>query len=87
MAASDVVIELSSAGLRKPIAEMYPSPALLRRLVEAGVPVTFSSDAHAPAEVGWGYDRTVAEAIRCGVREYVTFEKRRAIPHALPAFP
>jgi len=82
--ASGSAVEISSAGLRKPIAEMYPSPELLRRLSRAGVPVTFSSDAHAPAEVGWGYDRTVAEAIRCGVREYVTFEKRRAIPHALP---
>lgn len=84
---SGCAVEISSAGLRKPIAEMYPSPALLHRLVEADVPVTFSSDAHAPAEVGWGYERTIPKAIRCGVREYVTFEKRRALPHALPASP
>ncbi|HEY6051830.1 MAG TPA: histidinol-phosphatase HisJ family protein, partial [Thermoanaerobaculia bacterium] len=65
-------VEISSAGLRKPAAELYPEPRLLRKLVRRGVAVTFSSDAHAPAEVGWGYDRTVPEAIRCGVREYVT---------------
>ena len=76
-------VEISSAGLRKPAAELYPEPRLLRKLVRRGVSFTFSSDAHAPAEVGWGYDRTVPEAVRCGVREYVTFERRRAIAHPL----
>ena len=43
-----------------------------RRIVAAGIPVTFSSDAHAPAEVGWGYDRTLPLARACGVVEFVT---------------
>ena len=77
-------VEISSAGLRKPVAEMYPEPRLLRKLVSAGVAVTFSSDSHAPAEVGWGYDRTAAEARACGVREFVTFEERRRRLHPLP---
>ncbi len=42
--------------------------------------------AHAPAEVGWGYDQTLRLARDCGVYEYVTFEKRRKIPHSLPEF-
>ncbi len=54
------------------------------KIVAAGVPVTFSSDAHAPAEVGWGYEKTLKLARDCGVDEYVTFEKRRKIPHPLP---
>jgi histidinol-phosphatase (PHP family) len=72
-------VEISSAGLRKPVREAYPEPRLLRRLVEAGVPVTFSSDAHAPAEVGWGYAETLALARACGVTRFVTFEKRRRV--------
>jgi histidinol-phosphatase (PHP family) len=82
--ASGCAVEISSAGLRKPVGEAYPEARLLRRLVAAGVPVTFSSDAHAPAEVGWGYDRTVALARACGVTEFVTLEKRKKIPHPLP---
>jgi len=78
-------VEISSAGLRKPVGEAYPEPRLLRRLAAAGVPVTFSSDAHAPAEVGWGYDRTLALARDCAIERYITFEKRRKIPHPLPA--
>jgi histidinol-phosphatase (PHP family) len=81
---SGCAIEISSAGLRKPVAEAYPEARLLSRAVAMGIPVTFSSDAHAPAEVGWGYERTVAGARECGVREFVTFERRRKTPRPLP---
>ena len=81
---SGAAVEISSAGLRKPVAEAYPEPRLLRAIAERGIPVTFSSDAHAPAEVGWGYERTLRLARDCGVREYVTFERRRKVPHPLP---
>jgi len=77
-------VEISSAGLRKPVGEVYPEKRLLEEIVAAGIPVTFSSDAHAPAEVGWGYEKTVELARRCGVREFVTFEGRRKVFHALP---
>jgi len=72
-----VSVEISSAGLRKPVGEAYPEPRLLSAIVEAGVSVTFSSDAHAPAEVGWGYARTLEIAREAGVTEFVTFERRR----------
>jgi histidinol-phosphatase (PHP family) len=81
---SGCAVEISSAGLRKPVGEMYPEPRLLRKVVAAGVPVTFSSDAHAPAEVGWGYERTAEIARQCGVTEFVTFERRRKTAHPLP---
>ena len=77
-------VEISSAGLRKPVGEPYPEARLLERIAAAGIPVTFSSDSHAPAEVGWGYDRTLEHARRCGVRQFVTFESRRKIFHPLP---
>ncbi|MEX0879402.1 MAG: histidinol-phosphatase HisJ family protein [Thermoanaerobaculia bacterium] len=76
--------EISSAGLRKPVAEAYPEPRLLREIVAAGIPVTFASDAHAPAEVGWGFERTLELARGAGAGEYVTFAKRRKTAHPLP---
>jgi histidinol-phosphatase (PHP family) len=79
-----VAVEISSAGLRKPVGEAYPEERLLASIVAAGIPVTFASDAHAPAEVGWGYDRTLALARAAGVTEFVTFEKRRTTRHPLP---
>lgn len=84
-AESGCAVEVSSAGLRRPVGELYPEPRLLGRLRAAGVRVTFSSDAHAPSEVGWGYERTVPQALACGVTEYVTFEKRKSVVHPLRA--
>jgi len=82
--AAGCALEISSAGLRKTVAEVYPEARLLRRAVGLGLPFTFSSDAHAPAEVGWGYERTVPFAREAGVAEFVTFERRKKIPHPLP---
>ena len=82
-AESGCAVEISSAGLRKPVGELYPDPRLLERINAAGIPVTFSSDAHAPSEVGWGYERTVPQARSCGVSEYLTFERRRKTVHPL----
>jgi histidinol-phosphatase (PHP family) len=81
--AAGCAVEISSAGLRKAVGEAYPEPRLLARMVELGIPVTFSSDAHAPAEVGWGYVQTAELARAAGVEQFVTFERRRKIPRAL----
>ncbi|MDL2716637.1 MAG: histidinol-phosphatase HisJ family protein [Acidobacteriota bacterium] len=81
--AAGVAIEVSSAGLRKTVGEEYPSPPLLERLVGAGVPIVFSSDAHAPAEVGWGRAEILTAARVAGAREQLSFRKRKRTPHPL----
>jgi len=74
--AAGVAVEVSSAGLRKAVAEEYPAPPLLASLVKAGVPIVFSSDAHAPAEVAWGREAIEAAALAAGAREHLSFRKR-----------
>ena len=51
-AESGVLIEVSTAGLRRPVGELYPGADLLRAFREADVLATVGSDAHAPEEVG-----------------------------------
>ena len=80
---SGCAVEISSAGLRKPVGEAYPEPRLLSAIVEAGIPVTFSSDAHAPAEVGWGYEKTL-ELARDGGRDRVRHVREAAEDAAPP---
>ncbi|HEX7528948.1 MAG TPA: histidinol-phosphatase, partial [Thermoanaerobaculia bacterium] len=63
------------------VGEEYPAPLLLTSLVAAGVPIVFSSDAHAPAEVGWGRDRIEAAARAAGAREHLSFRKRKRRTH------
>jgi len=55
-AKGSVAVEVSTAGLRKPVAELYPGPDLLKAFQLQGVPATVGSDAHATAEVGYGID-------------------------------
>ncbi len=72
-----MVVEINSSGLRKPVAEIYPSLEALRTYRKAGVPITFSSDAHSPKEVGADFDQARRLALAAGYRDYVTFEKRK----------
>ncbi len=83
VAASGCAVELSSGGRRRPVREDYPGPDLLRRLVTAGVPLVLSSDAHAPAEVGFAFPDLVAGAAAAGAREVLVFRRRRARPVAI----
>jgi histidinol-phosphatase (PHP family) len=69
-------IELSTAGLRKPVGELYPATAFLEMCLEAGCPVTLSSDAHEPTHVGYGYERALEVLDSLGVRELAVFERR-----------
>lgn len=79
--AARVAVEVSSAGLRKTVGEEYPGPRLLAKLVATGVPLVFSSDSHAPAEVAWGREQVVAAAKAAGATEHVTFRNRRHTEH------
>lgn len=77
IAACDVVVELNTSGWRKPIAECYPRPELLACCQHYGVPVTLSSDAHAPNQVVFGFDRALTLLRDIGYREIATFEQRQ----------
>ncbi|MCW2968378.1 MAG: histidinol-phosphatase [Solirubrobacteraceae bacterium] len=76
IAESNVAVEVSTAGLRKPVGEIYPSSALLEMLVDAGVPLALSSDAHVADQLGFRYDDAVALLADHGVTELAVFEGR-----------
>jgi histidinol-phosphatase (PHP family) len=71
-----VAMEVSTAGLRKPVGEVYPARAMIELAVEAGVPIALSSDAHLPDQLGFGYDRALELLGDCGVTEIAVFERR-----------
>ena len=78
MRKAGTVLEVSSAGLRKTVAEIYPSLEFMRLANEAGVPITLASDAHAPAEVGNQFDRLVTAAREAGYTTITRFSGRRS---------
>jgi histidinol-phosphatase (PHP family) len=77
IAESGVAVEVSTAGLRKPVGELYPSEAFAEMCVEAGAPFSLSSDAHVPEQVGYEYEPTVETMREWGIREVAVFERRQ----------
>jgi histidinol-phosphatase (PHP family) len=78
-----VALEISTAGLRKPVGELYPDPQLLRACVERNVPITLASDAHLPGDVGRDIGQAVALARLAGCETVTVFEGRRARQESL----
>jgi histidinol-phosphatase (PHP family) len=81
-AAGGAAVEVSTAGFRKPVDELYPTPAFLRACRRRGVPLSLASDAHRPEDVGLDFDQAVALARDCGYREVTMFAggQGRAVP-------
>lgn len=75
--ASGCTLEISSAGLRKPIAEVYPHARIIARAADLGIPFAFGSDAHAPGEVGHAMDTCLAMLDACGIRSVARYTKRQ----------
>ncbi|CAA6800419.1 MAG: Histidinol-phosphatase (EC [uncultured Sulfurovum sp.] len=73
---SNMVLELNTAGLRKPCKEIYPSQSLLEVGYELNIPITFSSDAHAIGQIGFKYDEAIKLAKNIGYTKAVTFKER-----------
>jgi histidinol-phosphatase (PHP family) len=76
-ARAGVCAEINTAGLRKPVGELYPAPAFLAALRRAEVPTLINSDAHTPEDVGRDFDRARALARGAGYTEVATFAGRR----------
>ena len=78
-----LALEVSTGGLRKPCAEIYPAEAVLREAFALGIPVTLGSDAHQPADVAFGLAQAVALLRRVGYRSYLVYSRRKAHEAAL----
>lgn len=78
IAGAGVAVEVSTAGLHKPVGELYPHPELLAACRARGVPVTLASDAHEPAGVGRDFDRARELLRSVGYDTITVFEQRQA---------
>ncbi|HEY8777408.1 MAG TPA: histidinol-phosphatase HisJ family protein [Gaiellaceae bacterium] len=77
IADSGVAVEVSTAGLHKPVGELYPNPELLSACRARGVPVTLASDAHSPDLVGRDFDLALELLRSVGYDTVTVFEQRR----------
>ncbi|BBI34616.1 PHP domain-containing protein [Cohnella abietis] len=71
---------------RFPIAESCPSPLFLSVLAQYHVPLTLSSDAHFPDDIGTLLDEARAAAIEVGYTELTVFRDRKPIKVPIGAY-
>ena len=74
---SGVAVEVSSAGLRHPVGEIYPAPTLLAMCRSAGLDITFASDGHRPDQAGWGHRAVRGAVLEAGFTHTARFSARR----------
>jgi histidinol-phosphatase (PHP family) len=76
---SGMAIEINSSGLRKPIGETYPSRNILQIVKEMNIPITTSSDAHSPEQVGMFKNEINQLIHEIGFKEVAIFRKKQLV--------
>ena len=81
--ARGLAIELSTAGWRKPVNELYPGDDIIRLAKKKGIPFTTASDAHSHAQLGDGFAELAEKMSSLGIREVAVYQNHRRELRAL----
>jgi len=79
----NLAVELSTAGWRKPVDELYPSDEIIRLAMEKGIQFTTASDAHSHVQLGENYERLGEKMEQLGIHEVCVFEKHQRLARPL----
>ena len=85
--ARNLAIELSTAGWRKPVNELYPSDRIIELAIEKRIPFTTASDAHSHAQLGDNYPRLAEKMAAFGIRQICIFENHQRVMRSVCAEP
>jgi histidinol-phosphatase (PHP family) len=70
----DVIVEVNTRGLyKKRSSSLFPGIEILKKIKERKIPITLSSDAHKPEELGLLLKETTNTLIQLGFRELMCF--------------
>jgi histidinol-phosphatase (PHP family) len=78
IAARGLAIELSTAGWRKPVNELYPSDEIIQLAMARGIPFTTASDAHSHVQLAEDYGRLAEKMAQLGIKQVCIFEKHQS---------
>jgi histidinol-phosphatase (PHP family) len=75
VAGRNLAIELSTAGWRKPVNQLYPADEIIRLAMEKGIRFTTASDAHSHVQLGENYERLGKKMAELGISAVCAFER------------
>ena len=73
--ARNLAIELSTAGWRKPVNELYPGDSIIELAMEKGIPFTTASDAHSHVQLGENFAKLAQKMGALGICHVCIFDK------------
>lgn len=76
-------LEVSSRGLRQPVNSIYPSPRILKKAFELGIPITIGTDAHSIGEIDYAYNVLIEYIGTIGYDHITVFSKRKPLEKKL----
>src|SRR5881296_461349 len=82
--ARNLAIELSTAGWRKPVNELYPADRIIELAKKMGIPFTTASDAHSHVQLGDNFSHLAEKMSIFGIREVCVFEKHKQVRVVCP---
>ena len=81
----NLALELSTAGWRKPVGELYPGDPVIELALAKGIPFTTASDAHSHVQLGENFERLAGKMSELGVSEVAVYEKHKRQMRVLSA--
>jgi histidinol-phosphatase (PHP family) len=75
--ARGLAIELSTAGWRKPVNEVYPGDPIIELAIKKGIPFTTASDAHSHVQLGGSYPKLAEKMESFAIRHVSVYERHR----------
>ena len=73
----NLTVELNTSGYDHPVADGYPSLALLKKCRAKGIEITLSSDAHQPESLGRHFNRALSDLVESGYNRLAGFHRRQ----------
>ena len=80
--AKGMAVEINTSGTWKGAHSQYPSDNIVKEMIQREIPLTLSSDAHRPENIGYEFEEFIKKAKPWGLTHLCAFEKReqRLIP-------
>ncbi len=78
MKENGVIMEVSSAGLRKPCQEVYPGPRIMQEAAKLDLPICFASDAHCVNTPAYAFEQLASYAHSFGYTRSFIVERGEA---------
>ena len=73
----ELTIEMSTAGWRKPVGELYPQDEIVKLIKGLNIPITTASDAHSAKDLGHSYNKLYDVLKSYGFKEVAVFDNHK----------